>query len=122
MHGHLILRCTDLEARAMRHCAVAVLVAAISLYGCATVPPAIDAYVQMLPKRSGPNGAYSPLLPELKAQLALEDAAVACSVDLTRGLEREKSPACQCTNSSLPDWAKNCDAWLGSNAAMKAGK
>jgi hypothetical protein len=93
---------------------------ALIAMSCATVPAPLSLYTQNLAKRSGPDGVYSPLLPELKAQLALEDSAAACSVDVAQGIEEKNSAACQCTQSSLTTWAENCKNWLASTAPVTA--
>ncbi len=97
-------------ALGLRGCTFAILI----LSSCLRIPAALEAYVSDLPKRGASNGAYSTLEPELRGALILEDAAAACSIDIVNDIEKEKSSACQCTQSSMADWQKNCKGWLSS--------
>jgi hypothetical protein len=76
-----------------------------------TVPPALVEYAkQDLPARNA--GAYSTLIPELRGELILKDAAAACSVALAEKKKETEDPACICTHSSQADWQQRCAAWF----------
>lgn len=100
----------------MRHNRFLVFVALIAvtgvgLSGCSPIPPALDVYAKTdLPGRNA--GKYSPLIPELRGELVLNDAAAACSVALAQGKKEDVDPACICTHSSQADWQQKCQAWF----------
>lgn len=86
-------------------------IAFIALAGCASVPPALDYYsTTVLPKRNA--GGYSTLIPELRAELVLQDATAACSVAVAKGADEATAPACVCSKSGQDDWESNCFGWM----------
>jgi hypothetical protein len=88
------------------------ILSGIALNGCCgtclSYKAAVAKYTSSLPERG--KVYYGAVLPELKKELVLNDAALVCLVDKDQGLVN--SPACLCTEG-LPDaWEKNCATWL----------
>lgn len=77
--------------------------------GCgASYQAAVELYVSSLPQRGARY--YNALEPELRRELILNDAALACLVDQEN--DRVPSLACVCTQDPV-NWEKSCAAWLG---------
>ena len=80
-----------------------------ALSGCGTAYyAAVDLYVSTLPKRGAIY--YGAVEPELRKELVLNDAALACLVDEEH--DRSPSPACVCSKGRPDTWETNCAAWL----------
>jgi hypothetical protein len=84
-----------------------------ALSGCGTAYyAAVDLYVSTLPKRGAIY--YGAVEPELRKELVLNDAALACLVDEEH--DRSPSPACVCSKGRPDTWETNCAAWLALGA------
>jgi hypothetical protein len=87
------------------------ILGSLAIVACHKIPPPVTEYTTKdLPQRSAKE--YQALIPELRAELVLRDAAAACSVAVANGKEEETAPACVCAHSSQSDWESKCDAWF----------
>jgi hypothetical protein len=85
---------------------------AMQLAGCMhAYKAAVEKYAQTLPARA--NVAYASIMPELKKELVLNDASLACLVDKDHG--EPKAPSCTCADGKPDDWQANCTAWIAGN-------
>lgn len=83
---------------------------AVLLASCASpYSQAVELYVSSLSKRGALY--YDKVEPELRKELVLNDAALACLVDEEN--DRLGSPACACAKGQPDSFETNCDAWLG---------
>jgi hypothetical protein len=75
-----------------------------------SVPAPVSAYAATLPGRNA--NQYATIIPELRGELVLQDAAVACSVAIADGKKEAEAPACVCSHSDQATWQTRCQPWF----------
>lgn len=76
---------------------------------CGAYKSAVQKYASTLQQRG--KLVYTEVVPELKKELVLNDATLACLVDKDNDRGKDSS-ACTCADG-LPDaWESNCANWL----------
>ena len=83
----------------------------LTFAGCAgNIPESVKMLARELPARA--DGQYAPLGDDVRKQLVMKDALLACKIDIAGGTEEIASDACKCAESS-GDWRVDCKGWLG---------
>ena len=75
---------------------------------CSSYKGAVASYTSTLKDRG--KAYYGTVTPELKKELVLNDAALACLVDKDQG--RADTAACTCADGAPNAWEQNCSQWL----------
>jgi len=83
-----------------------------------SVPAPVSAYAAKLPGRNA--NQYATIIPELRGELVLQDAAVACSVAIADGKKEAEAPACVCSHSDQTTWQTRCQPWFATAAGVTA--
>jgi len=90
-------------------CPVLAWATAVLLAGCGgPYKKAVETYATTLQRRDAT--AYSCVIPELKKELILNDASLACLVD--KDHSRAGTSSCKCSDGKPNDWEANCADWL----------
>lgn len=87
----------------------------IQLGGCCGASKAVVAYKAVVEKYSTTlaqrgSTAYACVAPELKKELVLNDASLACLVD--KDHSKAETTACKCSDGKPDEWQANCADWL----------
>jgi hypothetical protein len=69
---------------------------------------AVATYAGTLQQRT--TNGYACIMPELRKELVLNDAGLACLVDKDRG--KSETSACKCTEGRPNTWEANCANWM----------
>lgn len=90
-------------------CPVLAWATAVLLAGCGgPYKKAVETYTATLPRRGAT--AYSCVIPELRKELILNDASLACLVD--KDHQRSSASSCKCSDGKPDAWEANCADWL----------
>ncbi len=82
---------------------------AVQLGGCGgPYKAAVEKYSMTLSQRG--NTAYECVIPELKKELILNDAALACLID--KDHSKSGTTACKCADGKPDESQTNCADWL----------
>ena len=75
---------------------------------CSSYKAAVASYTSTLKDRD--KAYYGGVTPDLKKELVLNDAALACLVD--KDQNRAGTAACKCADGAPDSWEQNCSEWL----------